>query len=514
MRPSIVIAAVAVAAFAAGAGYYGLEVYPQQQFRAGLDQTIANLPPGTTATFKDAHYSVLSHLATVTGVTVHTAVPGDQPRQIDITIESVESTNPNLDFSNAWTRAKLNPTAFTPDTSLPISDSVLVKGVTLHSDLIDTSQDLVRVDKPRLYPWALLHDGLPTWPEFVAALTPKSQPPDPAAILAVLRAESAWMLGIAYDNYGVDVMKIAVKGPEIQFAYNVRKASGGVFDRGIINGGTIEGVTVTGNKVGAFSMDRATMGAIDLREPMTRIVNGEILSAALLNGIRVGRIEYTGITVQPPGQAPFHGGGFSIGPMAFDQGMPVSAEFGWKDFSISRAQITDPKGQDAFDKLGLQSMNTSFAMAYDWDLAKKHLAVHDTTLKIDELGTLTLSADLTNVAPGALGAVGARLAHGLVRFVDASLTDRMLHLAAAQTGADPAAFRKQMEDLVAKQSVAYGPAMVAPGNAVSDFIASPKSLTIELAPPAPVPVMALQGAAKAPAALVTLLGLNVKANQP
>jgi hypothetical protein len=40
MRASIVIAATAVVIVAAGAGYYALEVYPQQRFRADLDQAL------------------------------------------------------------------------------------------------------------------------------------------------------------------------------------------------------------------------------------------------------------------------------------------------------------------------------------------------------------------------------------------------------------------------------------------------------------------------------------------
>ncbi len=56
MRTSVVVATLVVLGFAAGGAYYGLEVYPQQQFRAGLDQSLATLPPGTQASYQTAHY--------------------------------------------------------------------------------------------------------------------------------------------------------------------------------------------------------------------------------------------------------------------------------------------------------------------------------------------------------------------------------------------------------------------------------------------------------------------------
>src|SRR3954449_8128338 len=62
---NILIKVAAVAVVASGL-YYGLEVYPQKQFHAGLDETLAALPPGTAASSKGAHYSVLSRQAVIT----------------------------------------------------------------------------------------------------------------------------------------------------------------------------------------------------------------------------------------------------------------------------------------------------------------------------------------------------------------------------------------------------------------------------------------------------------------
>ena len=142
---------------------------------------------------------------------------------------------------------------------------------------------------------------------------------------------------------------------------------------------------------------------------MTRIVNGEALSAALLNGIKIGRIEYVGITVQPPDKPSVHVGAFSIGPVAFAQGLPVSGALAFQDIGISRSQLPDPKAQDGFTKLGLETITLSLALSYDWDVAQQRATIHDTMLKVNELGTITVSADLTNVVASVAALTQARL---------------------------------------------------------------------------------------------------------
>jgi hypothetical protein len=517
MRVSIVAGVVAVVAVVAGGAYYGLEVYPQQAFRAGLDQTLRTLPPGTTATYQDAHYAPVSREATVTGVTVHGLIPGDPPVPFDITIDSLQTTGPNLDFAAAWAKAAANPAAAVPDAALPVADSVTLKGVTFHSVPVNVTEASAVVSKPRLYPWALLHEGMPNWKDLQASMAPRTGPPALADLQPLLRAEAAAMLGIAYDNYEGGPAKVTETLPGIDVAWSVKKTAGGGFDRGVMKGGTIEGITVNGNQIGTFSVDRVTLSAADMREPMTRIVNGETLSPILLNGINIGRIEYVGITVQLPGQPVTQIGGFSIGPMVFTQGLPVSGALGWTDVHVARSQLPDGEAKDAFGKLNLDAITMSFAVSYEWDVAKQSASVHDTVLKVNELGTLTFSADLTNVTPNVATMNQAKLAHAKLRLDDASLVDRLLRAGAAQSGMDPAAFRQQIATMVQLQSVVLGgdsPIIAAAGQSASSFIASPHSLTIVLAPPAPVAIMSLAGAAAKPAALAATVGLTVTANQP
>lgn len=208
MRTSVVVAVAGVLIVAAGGAWFGLEVYLQQRFRAGLDQALATLPPGTTATYKTAHYSLLSHRAVVTEMTLHGELPGDPPRPFDVAADSVETRDPNLDFPASWANAVAAPTSLGPDTALTVAGSVAVKGLTVHSAVINLTEASVQITKLRVYPWALLHDGMPTWRELQASMAARSRPSELADLRPIFRAEAAAMLGVAYDSYAAGAAKV------------------------------------------------------------------------------------------------------------------------------------------------------------------------------------------------------------------------------------------------------------------------------------------------------------------
>jgi hypothetical protein len=587
---TIVFTLTIVLLLATAGGYYALDAYSGRQLRNGLDQALATLPAGTTATYKDAHYSIVSHHAVVSGLTFHVVLPGPTPQPLDIEFESIETTNPNLDVPALWAKAQANPAALTGDTVIPVADFINAKGVTIHSALFNMTEDSFQIGKPRLYPWPLLHDGMPSWDDLRASLMARMQPPATIAVMPtsptppslmpatpmpapptlprvmgpqssgpmvmgpgavpprvtipqappasapppraaapqglspqmlaeirpILRAEAAMMLAFAYETYEAGPTKIEETLPGVHIAYSIHKMTGGGFDRGVFNAVSGEGIT-GGGQIGTFSISRVTIDPTDLRTPMTRLVNGAELSAALLDGMKIGRAGYTGFTMQLPGQDVIKAGDFSIGPVVFAQGVPVSGAMAWNGLRITRAQATTPQAREVFDKLGLDAMTINFIVSYDWDVGQKHLSVHDTMLKVDELGTFTLSADLANVENNAAALPLALLTHARLRFDDASLVERALNAGAAQSGATQAAFRAQIAGMARQQGTTSGvanPAMSAAAQAAGDFIASPRSLTIELSPPAPVTFQAIQRAAAAPPSLAGILGLTVTANQP
>ncbi len=482
-----------------------------------LDLAIARLPPGTTVAYKGAHYSIISHAAEVTGITVHAELPASPPRSFDIAIDRLSTDDPNLGFSAAWDAARANPAGIAPDAAVPVAGTITLKGLTVRSAVLNLTQDTAVVSHARLYPWPLLHDGIPSWDDALRSFSAASQPPTLDDLQPLLRLEAAIALGFAYDSYSVGGVKLTETLPGFAIGYDIRAVSGDGFDRGVLKSASADGIVFRNEKIGAFATDHLTMGSSDFRSPMTRIVNGEALSAALLDGARIGRVEYRGITFQAPGQPVSHAGGLFVGPVRFAQGMPVSGEMGWSEVTVSRQQLPDQKSRDAFDQLGLATMTTSFSLAYDWDVATRHATLRETMLKVNELGTLSLAADVNDVVPGAAAATQTRLVHARLRFEDASLVDRLLRAGAARSGANPAMFRQQIAMLVLRQGNTPGqasPAMVAADQAISNFITAPRTLTVELSPPVPVSFAAVQQAAASPPNLVAMLGLAVSANAP
>jgi hypothetical protein len=516
MRASFLVAGTAIVLAAAGF-YYGLEIYPQQRFRANVDQAIARLPPGTTVAYKGAHYSIISHAAEFTGLTMHADLPGPQPRSLDIAIDSFAIENPNLALGAAWNAARENPSAITPDRALPVADTITLKGVTVRSAVLNMTEDSAVLNRARLYPWPLLHDGVPSWADVLTAIAAASQPPTLDDPRPLLRGEAALMLGFAYDSYSVGATKLTETLGDLQIGYDIRAMRGEGYDRGLLKSASADAIVFRGDKLGTFATDRLTIGSSDFRAPITRLVNGEPLSAAMLDGMRIGRLEYHGITFQPPGQPPGRAGGIFLGPVVFAGGLPVSGEMGWTDVTISQQQLPDQKSRDVMDQIGLETMTTSFALAYDWDVAGRHASLRETMLKINELGTLSLTAEVNDVVPGAAAATQTRLVHARLRFDDASLVERLIRTGAARSGADPALFRQQIAMAVLRQGSTPGqvtPAMSAADQALSDFITAPRTLTLELSPPVPVSFAALRQAAASPSSLVTMLGLVVTANAP
>jgi hypothetical protein len=209
-------------------------------------------------------------------------------------------------------------------------------------------------------------------------------------------------------------------------------------------------------------------------------------------------------------------GTFSISRIGFSHGVPVSGELSYAGLKVSKALMPDARGQEAFDKLGLDTLTLSLSASYQWDLEQKRVAVRTLAFKIDELGALNLSVELADMTPSEGWQTRGSLFHALLRYDDASLADRMLKAAALLANTDPAAFRQQVITIVDMRAAALGdsPAISAAVAAVKTFLGAPHSLTIELAPPAPVAFSALKAASTMPPGdIAALIGITVTANK-
>ncbi|HLJ18627.1 MAG TPA: hypothetical protein VKU84_00430, partial [Stellaceae bacterium] len=170
------IIALVVVVVAGAGGYYGwtrLHDYAGEQFRTGLDQWIKTLPADYSMTYKTADYSVAANKATLGGI----ALKGTGAQPFDLTLDQVEVSKPSTDFAAGWAQAAADPTSQTPDKALPVAGSIVLKGATFHFPAGAVTVASARLDGLRLYPWALLHPGVPSWNDAQATLTKRSDPP-------------------------------------------------------------------------------------------------------------------------------------------------------------------------------------------------------------------------------------------------------------------------------------------------------------------------------------------------
>jgi hypothetical protein len=347
-------------------------------------------------------------------------------------------------------------------------------------------------------------------------------PPQLADFQPFIKGLAGVLLGFGYDHYEVENMRVTVQVPAqpqvpaMDVTYGVRKAVGESFDRGVITGASVDGMTGQMTPFGGFTLDRVAMAGWDFRKPLEQLLAGEAPVQGMLDGIKIGRIEYVGFSMPATPVGPFALGSFSIANIGFAHGLPVSGEMAFNGFRLTRAMMKDPRAVEGLKGLGLDALTLSIGAAYHWDVDKRQISIDNTSLKIDELGALNLTADVAEVTTGVAAVNQARLTHAVLRYDDASLLDRMLRMSATQNHADPAAFRLQMMALVEQQRAVFAdkPAMMAIVNALSAFLNTPHSLTIDIAPPAPISLaqlQALQGLA--PPDMVATLGITVAANK-
>ena len=515
-----IIALVVVVAVGVG-GYYGwtrLHENVSEQVRAGLDQWIKSLPPDYAVAYKTVDYNVATDTATLGGLTFK----GTGAQVFDVTVDQVVVSKPSKEFGAAWAQAAANPPALAPDKALPVAGGIALKGLTAHAEPASVTIASAHLDGLRLYPWALLHSGVPSWATAQTSIAKRSDPPQLADLLPLLRFEAAIMLGIGYDAYSVEDMHVAAKMPATpqypatDVTYGIKKFGGSGYDRGMRGDAQAEGAVIEAAPLGTITIERVGMSDMKFQQPLAQILAGDPLKPEMLDGLGIGRIEYAGMQIKTPDGKQVPVGTLSISKIGFSHGVPISGELSYAGLKLSKALLPDPRAQDAFDKLGIDTVTLSLGGTYQWDVDQKRIAVHDAAFKIDELGSITVSADLADMTPGGDLEKQGSLSHAILRYDDASLTDRALKAAALQTNADPTALRQQVMAMVDMRATALGdaPAITAIADALKTFLGAPHSLTIELAPPAPVAFSALQGASTMqPADVAALVGLKVSANK-
>jgi len=559
------IAIAAVAAILLGGGaYYGVFMLPDKQFQTGLDQALASLPQGYSSHYGSARYSFFGHVATVTDLTIH----GPGANALSESIAKLVVTNPALDLADRWNKAQANPAALKPDEALPVADGIEIEG--LKSSGAGTTGAIANasVTKMRVYPWALLHPGVPALKDIgpVIAASMEAQrkiaaeqkamleqaqkaqaedtgdgnqdttaaAPSPVeiaalqkqsldALLPVIRVEAALFLGMGYDGVdgnGLEVTATLPEGPAPQIGSlhaTMAKFHAGPLDRAVGGANTVENLVEDLGPAGKISANHASVGEMKLRDPATRMLNGDPLSMAMLDGASIGPIEFSGLSITVPTGGTAHLDKIALSETAFDHGFLKSFGFSVAGFKQSVADM-DPQAREALQKFRLKTITANLGLAYQWDADKKTVSLHDVAFSIAELGSVQFNADLVNVDPAAGLAGMPGLSKATLRYQDATLINRLL--AAGSDEKLKAADLTQMREAYAANllatlgPLASDPKLAGSVKAIAQFAKSPRNLTITLAPPAPVLLMAVKDvAAQGPQVLVDTLGLSITANQ-
>lgn len=499
--------------------YAGLVIYPASRLRTALGQAQQFLPAGTSLSYQAAAYSLISGRASISGVTLRNS----GPLAAEVTIDRIALERPSLKLGNAWQQAESNPKALAENAAVPIAAAITFSGITIRTDKVTEKIGSARIERPRLYPWALLHPGVPTWTEALAVL--KTEPPAKSlgAFMPLLRFEAALALGVGYSGAAATDISVTAEVPAAAdlpahaVTYSIARTDGPANDRGVFGAGSAEHVVLQlGAPAGTMTIERMTIARLNARQPLEAILGQSEPDPRMLDGLAIGRIAMAGMAIKPTAGDAIALGSLALSQIAVSDGVPVSAHLAWNGLRLTRAEMPDAKARLAFEQLGLDSMTINLDAAYNWELPASRLALQDIRLNVAELGSLNLSASLVGVTPSRDAFDRARLAHAVLRYRDASLIARSLKAAAMAMHADPAKFREQIVAMVRGRMSAFAdsPAIAQAAKAVVAFLEEPRSLTIELAPPAPVALTTLRNSSTmAPPELASLLGLQVTADQ-
>jgi hypothetical protein len=507
----LVVLVVAVA----GLGFYLVKA-ADARFRAGLDHALGFLPPGYTGSYKTAHYDLLSSTGTVTGLTVHFPGATDQ----GMTADEVDIVHPPFRFGEV-------PTPITPETVMPVAGTLVMKHVVTHIAVGTVTLSATRIDNLRFYPWPLMHPGAPPLSAMLAQL---GVPPDPTMTLqetlgrlkASIQAESAIAGSFGFDGEEVDSMAATIAMPatpqmvETTIVYSIDKAVGGRTDFGRFASSEADGLKIDSPLV-HLDVRKLSFTDVNFRPFLTKAIAGAPLDPHTFDGVSLGALDYDGLVITGPKTPPITLDSVALRNLVFDHGMMMSGSFSLAGLKLDKAEMPAPQAAQAFDLLGLQTMTVSAGADYHWDAARQQADLNAVRLKVDELGALDLSTTL-DIAKGGTWATDAGFTHATLHYVDASLADRALKAFAAQHNVPVEAMRGQLVQMMQQRGAIAqfeSPAVANAWTAAATFVSQPRSLTVDLAPPAFVSFTTLRSvAAMPPPQLAALLGLSVTANGP
>jgi hypothetical protein len=261
-----------------------------------------------------------------------------------------------------------------------------------------------------------------------------------------------------------------------------------------------------------------------------------------------GLILYDSVTMSPSKFSTSEGVEFirlgsleaTVSPYSADQPMT----FALKPFDIfinaAAAAKDDAASKEVMTSLGLAEINAKVAMNGTWNPADGKLTISEESFDVENAGKLNFKFDISGYTPqlikqmqdlakqnaGKTSAENGMVLIGLaqqmtlnsasIRFDDASLTGKLLDLAAQKMGQPKETLINQYKGMVPVLAAQLqDPEFVTMlSNAANAFLDNPKNIEIKTAPAAPVPFAQIMATGMAqPKALIKTLGLQVIANQ-
>ncbi|MGO8917187.1 MAG: hypothetical protein ACLQJR_14875 [Stellaceae bacterium] len=365
--------------------------------------------------------------------------------------------------------------------------------------------------------------------------------------------------GSAQDEKPVLVDSMSASGLTVAIA-DATVSAGGVSLTGLQlpPGGLPLRRSQPGSALGAATLDRLEISdlAIAARAQDARVTVGHLALDKLQPG-RLGGLAVETVAVRSP-RGVGHLGSLELAGLAYDSdvvlfglprlffnrlhladvsaGQKPGAEIGIKEAEfVLAAGLDDPRGgrfkigpilvpatlAPLLTAAGYNELVLDYEGSTQYDAAEGVIEASQ-RLTAHDAGALALSLRLDHY-PAALDArdaaaasaryLQAELVHLELRYDDASLIDRLLKFYAARTGGDVEHARQQLLGVIEAQRGAFAgePELLASLDAIAGFLRQPRSLTLVLAPPKPVPLGTLMQLARAtPDQALTLLGLSLR----
>lgn len=273
-------------------------------------------------------------------------------------------------------------------------------------------------------------------------------------------------------------------------------------------------------KDGKFSLDRGVMRRVTAK-PAAALKQSKGFADV------IEAFEGTGIVIVDDKNKTVPIASFKFDSTDWVDGAPRKGSFEVRGISVP----IDAKDDDMKElvALGYGSIGLDIAGSGSWDDKTGRLELKQTTSGAN-MGSLEFGAAIGGLTPDVIAKFrkagddqnkqmelmqGLTLEKARLRWADASLTSRVIGMQAKEQGVDAATYAKQLKLMVPMMTSMLGNKAFEKKitDAVGAYLDQPKSLTVSIAPPQPLPVSQIMGAAMmAPQSLPTVLGADVAAN--